>query len=83
MLGVIEELDTYDLKHSPGFYPSISSDIDDLSKSIKEKGLLHPITVRAKEKKEEKEQQGHFEIVAGNRRYIACKALGCLRFYAI
>ena len=68
ILGIIQDLDIYDLKSSPGFYPSIASRINELTLSIKEKGLLHPITVRAKE--------GHFEIVAGNRRYLACKALG-------
>ena len=68
MLGIIQELDICDLKNSPGFYPSIASRIIDLTASIREKGLLHPITVRTKEE--------HFEIVAGNRRYLACKALG-------
>ncbi len=68
MLGIIQELDICDLKSSPGFYPSTVSRIIDLTASIREKGLLHPITVRTKEE--------HFEIVAGNRRYLACKALG-------
>ena len=68
MLGIIQDLDIYDLKSSPGFYPSVASGISDLTVSIREKGLLHPITVRAKE--------GHFEIVAGNRRYLACRTLG-------
>ena len=68
ILGIIQDLDIYDLKSSPGFYPSIASGINELTFSIKEKGLLHPITVRAKD--------GQFEIVAGNRRYFACKSLG-------
>ena len=68
MLGIIQELDICDLKSSPGFYPSTASRIIDLTASIREKGLLHPITVRTKEE--------HFEIVAGNRRYLACKSLG-------
>jgi ParB family transcriptional regulator, chromosome partitioning protein len=42
--------------------------MDDLTCSIKEKGLLQPIVVRAKGK--------YYEIVAGNRRYKACTTLG-------
>ena len=56
------------ISHSPIFYPSVRSTITELSKSIKEKGLLHFITVRAKGR--------GYEIVAGNRRYLACKMLG-------
>ena len=40
----------------------------DLSYSIKEKGLLQPILVR--------NIQLHYEIIAGHRRYEACKKLG-------
>lgn len=43
-------------------------DNDELTISIKEKGLLQPILVRPK--------QSGFEIVAGNRRMSACKKLG-------
>jgi len=46
----------------------MASGLNGLSHSIDEKGLLHPITVRSK--------RGAFEIVAGNRRLLACKALG-------
>lgn len=42
----------------------------ELSKSIVRQGLLQPIVVRAKAR------TNHFEIVSGNRRYEACKALG-------
>jgi ParB family chromosome partitioning protein len=42
--------------------------MDELICSIKEKGLLQPIVVRAKGK--------YYEIVAGNRRYKACTTLG-------
>jgi ParB family transcriptional regulator, chromosome partitioning protein len=76
MLGIIEEIEIHYLDHSPVFYPSISSCIDDLCRSIKEKGLLHPITVRTRKKDEEQQEQRRFQIVAGNRRYLACKALG-------
>lgn len=42
--------------------------IEELSHSIKENGLIQPIIVRKKDKK--------FEIVAGERRYRACKLAG-------
>jgi len=42
--------------------------IDELAKSIKEKGLLQPILVRKKGK--------DYEIIAGQRRYLAAKAAG-------
>ena len=45
-----------------------NEDNDDLTVSIKENGLLQPILVRPK--------QPGFEIVAGNRRMLACKKLG-------
>jgi ParB family transcriptional regulator, chromosome partitioning protein len=44
------------------------SDTDELAKSIEQKGLLQPILVRT--------MDGYFEVVAGNRRYCACKSLG-------
>jgi ParB family transcriptional regulator, chromosome partitioning protein len=44
------------------------SDTEELAKSIEEKGLLQPILVRT--------MDSYFEVVAGNRRYCACKSLG-------
>lgn len=43
-------------------------DVSELARSIAEKGLLQPIIVRPVE--------DHYEIVAGNRRYEACRSLG-------
>lgn len=43
--------------------------IDGLAQSIKEQGLLNPLTVR-------KNSDGKFEILAGQRRYLACLRLG-------
>jgi len=43
-------------------------DINDLMASIKEKGILEPILVRPK--------HGRYEIIAGERRYMASKKLG-------
>ena len=45
------------------------ADTEELAKSIRQKGLLQPILVRTLD--------GFFEIVVGNRRFCACKALGC------
>jgi len=42
--------------------------IDELARSIKEKGILQPILVREKE--------GRYEIIAGQRRYLAAKIAG-------
>ena len=44
--------------------------VEDLADSIKKIGLLQPIVVRTTEGSE------GFEIVAGNRRYSACRQLG-------
>jgi ParB family chromosome partitioning protein len=67
MLGIIENIDIHRIKHRPDFYRSASLRIEELATSIKTKGLLQPIIVRTK--------GDYFEIVAGNRRYLACKTL--------
>jgi len=46
-----------------------TTNIDDLKKSIKKVGLIHPITVRPSDKKDE------YILVAGSRRLRACKSL--------
>jgi ParB family chromosome partitioning protein len=69
ILGLIEEVDIS--KIQPSLYclrRGSDGESDDLARSILEKGLLQPIIVRIKE--------DYFEIVAGNRRYSACKKLG-------
>jgi len=45
------------------------SSIEDLAQSIKEKGLLNPITVRVN-------KAGFYELIAGQRRFLACQKLG-------
>jgi ParB/RepB/Spo0J family partition protein len=47
-----------------------------LAQSIKENGLLNPLTVRPL-------ADGSYEIVAGQRRYLACKQLGMVTIPAI
>jgi ParB family chromosome partitioning protein len=66
VLGIIEDVDINKIKKSE--YLQRSPSIDALYDSIKEKGLLQPIIIRPK--------NDYFEIVAGNRRYEACKKLG-------
>jgi len=45
------------------------SSIEDLAGSIKEKGLLSPVMVRLT-------RSGDYEIIAGQRRFLACQKLG-------
>jgi ParB family transcriptional regulator, chromosome partitioning protein len=69
--GLIEDISVHCLELSPSSYiPSVHSDTSDLSRSIKQKGLLHPLIVRYAKR------EGHYQIITGNRRYIACKSLG-------
>lgn len=50
-------------------------ELDKLAESIRENGLLQPITVRKQDK--------HYIIIAGERRFRACKRLGMLEIPAI
>lgn len=47
---------------------SEDSNIDDLAKSINEKGLLNPITIV--------DRRNNYELIAGQRRFLACQLLG-------
>lgn len=51
------------------------ANLDDLANSIKEKGLLSPITVVQK--------GNEYELIVGQRRYLACKKLGYQKIAAI
>src|SRR5215813_10580749 len=66
--GVIQDISIFHIIHSSFCRSDIDDNLTDLSKSIQKKGLLQPILVRVKGE--------HFEIVAGNRRYNACRSLG-------
>ena len=68
ILGLIEDIDISMLKPSKSILRKDVGNLADLSNSIKEKGLLQPILVRNK--------QEYYEIIAGRRRYEACKELG-------
>lgn len=49
--------------------------IDELADSIKKHGLLQPITVRPAD--------GRFEVIAGHRRFVACRRIGKAKISAI
>jgi len=51
------------------FQVRMDEDMDQLVQSIKERGLITPITVRPKE-------DGRYEIVSGHRRKTACELAG-------
>jgi len=69
LIGLIENIEIHRINVSKYSYRMISDgDVDELSNSINEKGLLHPILVRMSKR--------GYSIVAGNRRYLACKKLG-------
>ena len=50
--------------------------LDDLANSIREQGLLNPIIVRRKE-------ESRYELIAGQRRFLACQKLGWKSITAI
>jgi ParB family chromosome partitioning protein len=70
LLGVLEELDVAKIKPSSRNVRSISAHIDELAYSISKVGLLEPIVVRTTK------IYDLYDIVAGFRRYHACKKLG-------
>jgi ParB family chromosome partitioning protein len=69
--GLIEDLDIFKIKQ-PKKMLRQANNIDELAYSIMKKGLLQPIVVRTNPDNEDT----NFEIVAGNRRYLACRSLG-------
>ena len=69
--GLLDNIDISKIKPFRYSYRrNINEDLNELCYSIKEKGLLHPIIVRMIDDGE------GYEIVAGTRRYNACKMLG-------
>jgi ParB family chromosome partitioning protein len=67
MPGFIQDLDISQLKQSPNILRT-EIEVEQLTASIHNIGLLQPILVRTLD--------NHYEIVAGNRRFQACKRLG-------
>ena len=68
ILGLIEDIDVSSIKSSPYLYRNAMDDVSDLAESIQDKGVLQPILVRSRD--------SYYEIIAGHRRYKACKSLG-------
>ena len=50
--------------------------LDDLAASIQEHGLISPVTVVAR-------QDGHYDLIAGQRRLLACRKIGMTTISAI
>ena len=68
ILGIIEDVEISQIRAFKYNYRYNVYDLDDLLHSIKEKELLQPILVRS--------DASYYEIIAGHRRYEACKKLG-------
>jgi ParB family transcriptional regulator, chromosome partitioning protein len=68
LTGSIEDIRTSDIVTAPRVLRRRLGEVQEIADSIKKIGLLQPIIVRTLE--------NNFEIVAGNRRYHACKKLG-------
>ena len=69
LIGIIEEIGIHRIifpKHS--FYGADRTETPELVDSIRQNGLLNPIIVRTR--------GDFFEIIAGGRRYNACRKLG-------
>lgn len=70
LTGTVIEIPILDIRASR-YQPRIRFDekaMDELATSIRENGLIQPITVR--------QVDNHYEIIAGERRFRACKQVG-------
>jgi ParB family transcriptional regulator, chromosome partitioning protein len=68
LLGVIDDIPISKLRASKSKLRSSALNLDELVGSIRQRGLLQPIVVRGLEDQ-------YYQIIAGNRRYEACKKL--------
>lgn len=73
VLGVIDDVPICNIRRSKRQLRSSLQDLDDLVNSIRQKGLLQPIVVRAFD------EHHYYEIIAGNRRYEACRRMSWRR----
>jgi ParB family transcriptional regulator, chromosome partitioning protein len=72
LIGIIEEIDIHRIKLPElTLYGADRNETPELVDSIRQNGLLHPIIVRTR--------RSSFEIIAGCRRYNACRKLGLRR----
>lgn len=69
MAGILEDIEVSRLNQPVNPVRLSIDGIEELANSIKRQGLLNPLTVRIKNSQ-------NFEIVAGTRRFHACKLLG-------
>jgi ParB family chromosome partitioning protein len=68
LLGVIDDIPISNLRAPKRRLRSSNENLDELINSIRQQGLLQPIVARGSD-------GDHYEIIAGNRRYEACKRL--------
>ena len=68
LLGVIDDIPISKLRASKSELRSSALNLDELIGSIRQRGLLQPIVVRGLEDQ-------YYQIIAGHRRYQACKRL--------
>ena len=68
LIGIVDDLPISQLRTSKCQLRSSPYNIEDLIESIREKGLLQPIVVRGLD-------DDQYDIIAGNRRYEACRRL--------
>lgn len=82
LIGIIENLDMNKIKPSrlKNTRNVWDEEVACLARSIKQRGLLQPIIVRIV--REQTTHDDNFEIVAGNRRYLACRSLGLRKILA-
>ena len=71
LVGSIEDIDIHNILPSSHVLRSVVESLDELVSSIKRIGLLQPIIVRG--------NNASFQIIAGNRRFEACRQLGLKR----
>lgn len=69
LIGSIDDINISDIFQSLNPLRNSSSSVLELADSISKIGLLSPILVRITE-------NGKYEVVAGNRRFKACKSIG-------
>jgi ParB family transcriptional regulator, chromosome partitioning protein len=69
--GFLEEIKVKQIKLPERALRVETESLDELTYSIREKGLLQPIVVRPLD------NSSYFEVVAGNRRFRACISLQC------
>ena len=72
--GIVDDIEISNIRHPKNQLRTGISEIEELAASISEKGLLQPIIIRPAESKNQ--EDAFYEIVAGNRRYEACKNIG-------